>query len=244
MFGRFKYENDIFYGEVNKGYVTGKGEFEGFACEISETEILSPIDPSKIVCTGLNYQDHANELGLKIPDEPLIFLKPSSSVIGHCDKIIYPDTSKHIEYEAELGIIIGKKCKRINAHDANDVIAGYTCLNDVTARDLQKRDGQWTRAKSFDTFAPIGPFIASSDEIEPHNANIKCRVNGKLCQDSNTSNLIFGIPHLVEFISEIMTLLPGDIIATGTPPGVGEIYRGDTVEIEVEGIGVLKNEVV
>ncbi|MFP4654315.1 MAG: fumarylacetoacetate hydrolase family protein [Methanohalobium sp.] len=244
MFGRFKYENDIFYGEVKKGYVTGKGDFEGLTCEISETEILPPVNPSKIVCIGLNYQDHANELGLKIPDEPLIFLKPSTSVIGHCDKIIYPDTSKHIEYEAELGIVIGKKCKHIYRHDASDVIAGYTCLNDVTARDLQKQDGQWTRAKSFDTFAPIGPFITTTEEIKPHNANIKCRVNGNLCQDSNTSNLIFGIPQLIEFISNIMTLLPGDIIATGTPPGVGEIHKGDVLEIEVEGIGVLKNEVV
>lgn len=244
MFGRFKYENDVFNGEVNKRCVTGQGEYEGFTFEISETEILPPVDPSKIVCTGLNYQDHAKELGLKIPDEPLIFLKPPSSVIGHCDKIIYPDTSRHIEHEAELGVVIGKKCKDINALDADDVIAGYTCLNDITARDLQKRDGQWTRAKSFDTFAPIGPFIASNDDIKSHDANIECRVNGELRQKSNTSNLIFGIPHLIEFISGIMTLLPGDIIATGTPPGVGEIHRGDVVEIEVEGIGVLKNEVV
>ncbi|WP_292487191.1 fumarylacetoacetate hydrolase family protein [Methanohalobium sp.] len=244
MFGRFKYKNEVFYGDVGKEYVTGRGECDGLIFKLSDIEVLPPVNPSKIICVGLNYQDHANELGLDIPDKPIIFLKPSSSIIGNCDKIVHPKTSNHIEYEAELGVFIGKKCKHIKADNANNVIAGYTCFNDVTARDLQKQDRQWTRAKSFDTFAPVGPFIATADEINPHNANIKCRLNGKTCQNSNTSNLIFDIPHLIEFISDIMTLQPGDVIATGTPPGVGKIHSGDIVEIEIEGIGTLSNEVV
>ncbi|NOR47075.1 MAG: 2-hydroxyhepta-2,4-diene-1,7-dioate isomerase, partial [Methanosarcinaceae archaeon] len=181
---------------------------------------------------------------METPDEPLIFMKPPSAVIGHGDKIIYPKASQQVDYEAELAVVIGKRCRNITADRANDVIAGYTCFNDVTARDFQRQDGQWTRAKSFDTFAPFGPYIASPDEFDPENAPIKSRINGELRQDSNTSNLIFDIPTLIEFISGIMTLELGDIIATGTPAGVGELQRGDVVEVEIEGIGILRNEVV
>ena len=244
MIGRFKHSENIFYGEVNETRVTAKGECEGRIFELSELEVLTPTKPSKIICVGLNYYDHAEELNMDTPDEPLIFIKPPSAIIGHGDKIIYPKASQQVDYEAELAVVIGKKCRNITANCANDVIAGYTCFNDVTARDLQRQDGQWTRAKSFDTFAPFGPFIASLDEFDLNNASIKSRVNGELRQDSNISNLIFDIPTLIEFISGIMTLELGDIIATGTPPGVGELHRGDVVEVEIEGIGILRNEVV
>lgn len=244
MIGRFKCGNDIFFGEICGSLVQAKGEAEGRTFKLSQLEILPPTVPSKIICIGLNYHDHAAELNMKVQDEPIIFIKPPSAVIGHDDRIIYPKSSQRVDYEGELAVVIGKKCKNISAKQANDVIAGYTCFNDVTARDLQQRDGQWTRAKSFDTFAPIGPFIALPGEFDPGNASIKCRVNGEVRQDSNTSNLIFDIPHLVEFISNIMTLELGDVIATGTPPGVGELHRCDVVEVEIEGIGILRNEVV
>ncbi|MBN1133928.1 MAG: fumarylacetoacetate hydrolase family protein [Methanosarcinaceae archaeon] len=244
MLGRFKCENDIFFGEISGSLVHAKGCAEGRTFNLSQLEILPPTEPSKIICIGLNYHDHATELKMKVPNEPTIFIKPPSAVIGHDDKIIYPKSSQQLDYEAELAFVIGKKCKNIRAEKANDVIAGYTCFNDVTARDLQQRDGQWTRAKSFDTFAPIGPYIALPDEFDPENASITCRVNGEVRQDSNTSNLIFGIPHLVEFVSNIMTLELGDVISTGTPPGVGELHRFDVVEVEIEGIGILRNEVV
>lgn len=244
MIGRFKHCDDTFYGEVNGTCVTAKGEHEGRTFELSELEVLPPTKPSKIICVGLNYHDHAKELNMESPNEPLIFMKPPSAVIGHGDKIIYPKASQQVDYEAELAVVIGKKCRNITADRANDVIAGYTCFNDVTARDFQRQDGQWTRAKSFDTFAPFGPYIASPDEFDPENAPIKSRVNGELRQDSNTSNLIFDIPTLIEFISSIMTLELGDIIATGTPAGIGELQHGDVVEVEIEGIGILRNEVV
>ncbi len=179
-----------------------------------------------------------------IPETPVLFLKPPSAVIGHGDKIIFPPSSSRVDYEAELAVVIGKRCKNISAERAGDVIAGYTCFNDVTARDLQRKDGQWTRAKSFDTFAALGPYIVSTEEIDISDTNITCRVNGVTKQASSTSNLIFDIPYLIEFITEIMTLEVGDVIATGTPSGVGELHRGDTVEIEIQGIGTLRNEVV
>ena len=244
MIGRFKNCDEPFYGEVNGTRVTAKGDCGGKAFELSELEVLPPTDPSKIICVGLNYYDHAKELNMETPDKPLIFMKPPSAVIGHCDKIIYPKTSHQVDYEAELAVVIGKRCRNITADRANDVIAGYTCFNDVTARDFQRQDGQWTRAKSFDTFAPFGPYIASPEEFDPKNAPIKSRINGELKQDSNTSDLIFDIPTLIEFISGIMTLELGDIIATGTPAGVGELHREDVVEIEIKGIGILRNEVV
>ncbi|MDP2218293.1 MAG: fumarylacetoacetate hydrolase family protein [Methanolobus sp.] len=243
MFGRFKYMDDLFYGEINNGIVTSR-DGDGKTYEMEELEVLPPSNPSKIVCVGLNYHDHATEVGMKVPDEPVLFIKPPSAVIGHGDKIMYPRCSHRVDYEAELAVIIGKRCKNIEYERACDVIAGFTCFNDVTARDLQSRDVQWTRAKSFDTFAPVGPFIIPTSDFDPDNAFIKARVNGEVKQDSNTSNLIFDVPYLIEFISGIMTLEVGDIIATGTPPGIGELNPGDTVEVEIEGIGTLRNEVV
>lgn len=212
----------------------------GEVLAIEDVELLAPCQPSKIVCVGLNYVEHARELKMLLPDEPVIFLKPPSAAIGPGAEIVVPKSSQRVDYEGELGVVIGKRCKSIAADDAEKHILGYTCFNDVTARDLQQKDGQWTRAKSFDTFAPFGPWIAS---IDPKDADIKTRVNGEVKQSSNTSDLIFGVPSLVEFISNIMTLEPGDIIATGTPPGVGPLEKGDVVEVEIEGIGLLKNRV-
>ncbi|WP_319508263.1 fumarylacetoacetate hydrolase family protein [uncultured Methanolobus sp.] len=243
MFGRFRCNDNVFYGEVSGNTVISQ-EGALMEYELSDLEVLPPSHPSKIVCVGLNYHDHATELGLSVPEEPILFIKPPSAVIGQHGKILYPKVSKRVDYEAELAIIIGKKCKNITYDRAYDVIAGFTCFNDVTARDLQQKDGQWTRAKSFDTFAPVGPFIVPAEDFNPEDASIISRVNGEVMQDSNICNLIFDVPYLIEFISGVMTLEVGDVIATGTPPGVGELHPGDVVEVEIEGIGTLTNEVV
>jgi len=236
--GRF-----IYKGKEIEGVVEGKTVITdcGKVC-LEETKFLPPCRPSKIVCIGLNYIDHARELGMDIPDEPIIFLKPPSSVIAHNEAIIYPKQSRRIDYEAELAVVIGERCKDLSKKEALNVVLGYTILNDVTARDLQMKDGQWTRAKSFDTFAPVGPWIVTKDEVlNPNALGIKLWVNGELRQSSNTKNFIFKVEELIEFISSIMTLEKGDIISTGTPAGVGELNRGDVVEIEIERIGRLKN---
>jgi len=243
MIGRFRYDSEIFYGEIQGNRVVVDRITYRDTYLLQELELLSPTLPGKIICVGLNYIDHAKELDMPLPETPLIFLKPPSAILGHLGKIVYPDSSKKVDYEAELAVIIGKHCKKIRAQDAGSVIMGYTCFNDVTARDLQKEDGQWTRAKSFDTFAPAGPYIASPG-LDVGSLGIRTRVNGKIRQDSNTSNLIFKVPQLIEFISNIMTLELGDIIATGTPPGVGELFVGDEVEVEIENIGILKNSVI
>jgi 2-keto-4-pentenoate hydratase/2-oxohepta-3-ene-1,7-dioic acid hydratase in catechol pathway len=242
MFGRFRYNDEVFYGELKEDSVISR-ESTFMEYDLSELELLPPSSPSKIVCVGLNYHDHAKELGLNVPEEPILFIKPPSALIGQNGKILYPRSSNRVDFEAELAVIIGKKCKNIVYDRAYDVIAGFTCFNDVTARDLQQKDGQWTRAKSFDTFAPLGPFITPAEDFNPEDAAIRSRVNGELRQDSNISNLIFDVPYLIEFISGVMTLEVGDVIATGTPPGVGELHTGDVVEIEIEGIGTLINEV-
>ncbi len=197
--------------------------------------------PSKVIAIGLNYLDHAKELNMPVPEYPIIFLKPATSVIGNGGTIIYPPQSVELHYEGELGVVIKERIRNVYIEDAIKYVAGYTCGNDVTARDLQRKDGQWTRAKSFDTFCPLGPKVVS--DVDPSNLRIQTRVNGVIKQDSNTSNMIFGVPYLVAFVSSVMTLMPGDVIITGTPPGVGPILAGDTVEVEIEGIGVLKNRV-
>jgi len=209
---------------------------------LQDVNISVPVLPSKIVCVGLNYIDHANELGMELPEEPIIFIKPPTAVIGNLDTIIYPRNSTQVDYEAELGIVISKEVHHVRSESAPEYIGGYTVINDVTARDKQRKDIQWTRAKSFDTFAPIGPCIET--ELDPMNQKISLRLNNVLKQNSNTKNMIFDVYKLVEFISNIMTLNPGDIIATGTPPGVGPMKVGDVVEAEVEGIGILKNFLV
>lgn len=206
-----------------------------------DVKLLPPCLPSKIVAVGLNYKDHAEELGMPIPAEPILFIKPPTTLCGHKDPIIYPPSSTQVDYEAELAIVIGRLTKDIEPADAPDHILGYTCLNDVTARDLQKRDGQWTRAKSFDTFCPVGPWIET--DIDPQRCEVECYLNGELKQHSSTENQIFPPCFLVSFISKIMTLAPGDVIATGTPPGVGPMKVGDKVEIHIKGIGRLTNHV-
>jgi len=238
-YGRF-----IANGELHEGYFKLLGrtiEFEGVKFRIESVKFLPPVIPSKIICVGLNYRDHARELGMKIPDEPVIFLKPPSAVIGHEDCIVLPRVGR-VDYEGELAVVIGKRCRYVDREDAHDYILGYTCFNDVTARDLQRKDGQWTRAKSFDTFAPIGPYVSCFKDAS--NLRIETRLNGRVVQSSSTSNLIFDVPTLIEFISSIMTLKRGDVIATGTPAGVGELRGGDVVEVTIERIGTLRNCVV
>ncbi len=208
---------------------------------LKKVKLLAPVEPTKIVLVGLNYKDHAKELKMKIPKEPIIFLKPPTALIAHRENIVYPHDSKRLDYEAELAVIIKKKTKNISCKKVRNYILGYTCLNDVTARDLQKRDVQWTRAKSFDTFCPCGPYLET--DINPSNLRIKAYLNGILKQDSSTSNFIFSVEEIVSFISKIMTLNPGDIISTGTPPGVGPMKIGDTIDIVIDGIGRLSNTV-
>jgi len=199
--------------------------------------------PSKIICVGLNYRDHAEELKMPLPASPIIFLKPPTAVIGDGEDIVYPDwMTKNLHYEAELGIVIGRKTYRVPESEAEKYIEGYTCGNDVTARDLQNLDGQWTRAKSFDTFCPLGPRVVK--DIDPNKLDIQLLLNGQIKQSSNTEQMIFKPAYLISFISQIMTLLPGDVILTGTPPGVGPMQKGDTAVVEIEGIGRLTNKIV
>lgn len=210
---------------------------------LGEVKLLAPVTPSKIVCVGRNYREHAAELGNKMPEEPLLFLKAPSAVIGTEDKIALPKMSQQVEHEGELGVVIGRTAKNIGA-DENplDYVFGYTCVNDVTARDLQRKDVQFTRGKSFDTFCPTGPWIET--ELDPTNVAVTTRLNGEIKQQSNTADMAFPVAFLIRYISEIMTLYPGDLIATGTPAGVSKMKDGDTVEVEVAGVGVLRNQVV
>jgi 2-keto-4-pentenoate hydratase/2-oxohepta-3-ene-1,7-dioic acid hydratase in catechol pathway len=203
--------------------------------------LLAPCVPTKIVAVGLNYRDHARELGMQVPDSPILFLKPPTSVIGPGESIVRPAMSSRVDYEAELGIVIRDRVSRIPPEASRDHILGYTCANDVTARDLQKKDGQWTRAKSFDTFCPIGPWIQT--DLDPDDLLIEAYVNGERRQSSRTSQFIYGVDLLVSFISQVMTLEPGDLIITGTPAGIGPMQAGDEVEVRIEGIGCLKNGV-
>ncbi len=207
----------------------------------SNVRFLAPCEPSKIVAVGLNYRNHAEELGLPVPDEPVIFLKPRTCVIGSGGTIRYPAMSGRVDFEAELGVVIRDRVSRISPGTARDHILGYTCANDVTARDLQKKDGQWTRAKSFDTFCPAGPWIETN--LDPGDLLIESYLNGERRQSSRTSQFIFRVDHLVSFISHVMTLEPGDLIITGTPSGIGPMRPGDEIEVRIEGIGSLKNRV-
>jgi 2-keto-4-pentenoate hydratase/2-oxohepta-3-ene-1,7-dioic acid hydratase in catechol pathway len=202
-----------------------------------------PNKPTKVVAVGLNYKSHAKELNMPIPDNPILFIKPVTTIISDGETIILPESSKRVDYEAELAFVIKKTAKDIEEKDAMDYIEGFTCLNDITARDLQKADGQWTRAKSFDTFCPVGPKLIPPDKIDPNNAKIQLILNGEIKQDSTTSDFIFSIEQVLSFISKIMTLNPGDIITTGTPSGIGPLKPGDIVEVKIECIGALKNSV-
>jgi 2-keto-4-pentenoate hydratase/2-oxohepta-3-ene-1,7-dioic acid hydratase in catechol pathway len=207
-----------------------------------EAHLLAPVFPTKVVCIGRNYVDHAAELGNAVPDEPVIFLKPATSVIGPEAPIVLPADSSEVHHEAELAVVVGRVSRRVAAEDASAHIFGYTAANDVTARDLQNRDGQWTRAKGFDTFCPLGPAIET--ELDPADLRIACLVNGVLRQEGTTDDMVFGVAEIFAFITRVMTLLPGDVILTGTPPGVGPIRAGDRVEVIVERIGSLINPVV
>lgn len=208
----------------------------------ADATLLAPVNPSKIVCIGRNYQEHAAELGNKMPDEPLLFMKAPSAIIGDGQTIELPPQSQQVEHEGELGVVIGKTAKRIrDDEDALSYVLGYTCANDVTARDLQRKDVQFTRGKSFDTFCPVGPFIVT--DIDPLNVTVTTRVNGTIKQSGRTSDMAFPVPFLLKYISHIMTLYPGDLIVTGTPAGVSALRDGDVVEVEIPGIGVLRNPV-
>jgi 2-keto-4-pentenoate hydratase/2-oxohepta-3-ene-1,7-dioic acid hydratase in catechol pathway len=207
-----------------------------------DVRLLAPCRPSKIVALGVNYRSHGEEMSHRIPAEPLIFIKPPTAVIGPEDGIVYPEMSERVDYEGELGVVIGQRASHVSEADARKYILGYTCCNDVTARDLQARDKQWTRAKGFDTFAPLGPCIET--ELDPYNLRLETRLNGEIKQQTSTGDLVFGVYELLSFISRVMTLLPGDVIATGTPSGIGPMQPGDTVEVEIEGIGSLRNHVV
>lgn len=208
---------------------------------LAEVKLLSPCIPGKAICIGLNYRDHAVEFGLAIPNAPVFFIKPSTAVIAPLDCIERPLMSRQVEFEGELVVVIGKKSKNVSTGSAADYILGYSCGNDVTARDLQPKEGQWTMSKSFDTFLPFGPCIET--ELDPSALKIRSVLNGETKQSSSTANLIFGVPKLVEYLSAIMTLEPGDIIMTGTPSGVGPMQSGDEIVIEIEGIGRLVNPV-
>lgn len=246
---RFQKEDEIFWGETD-GHVVIKLKGDPFLsiqrgnedCPLSAVSLLPPVVPSKIILVGLNYIDHAKELGMLSPKEPIIFLKPTSSLLAHGKSIAYPDAAERLDYEAELAVVMARTGRNIPENDVGRFIYGYTCLNDVTARDIQKRDGQWTRAKSFDTFCPLGPWIET--DFDPGDKMVTSRLNGEVRQSSSTKNFIFSIPEIVSFISRVMTLNPGDVISTGTPPGVGEMNVSDVIEVEVEGIGTLKNSVV
>jgi 2-keto-4-pentenoate hydratase/2-oxohepta-3-ene-1,7-dioic acid hydratase in catechol pathway len=210
---------------------------------LTEAALLAPVQPSKIVCIGRNYREHAAELGHDVPSEPLIFLKPPSSLLDPNRTIIRPKISTRVDHEGELGVVIGKRCRNLQSdEDIRPYILGYTCINDVTARDLQNKDGQWSRAKGFDTFCPVGPLV--SDELDPWaGVGVETRVNGELRQQGNTRDFIFPLDVVVRHIAQVMTLFPGDLIATGTPKGVGPLNTGDVVEVSVEGIGTLRNSV-
>lgn len=248
-FVRFEHRGEKLWGLVEDGWVVAlQGTFANELREtkeklrLEEVRLLAPCEPSKVVAVGLNYRDHAEETGHPIPAEPLVFMKPSTAVIGPGEPIRLPSVSQRVDYEAELGVVLGKRASCVPEEKAMDYILGYTCLNDVTARDLQAKDGQWTRSKSFDTFCPIGPWIVEG--LDPSDLSVEGWLNGELRQSSSTRNLIFSVRKLVSFISQIMTLLPGDVIATGTPSGIGPLKKGDRFQVRIQGIGVLENPVV
>jgi 2-keto-4-pentenoate hydratase/2-oxohepta-3-ene-1,7-dioic acid hydratase in catechol pathway len=211
---------------------------------LAGVRLLPPCWPSKIVCVGRNYREHAAETGSEVPKEPLIFLKPPSALIAHGDSIVYPPLSSHVDHEGELGVVIGRRAHRIKRQDVGPYIFGYTCINDVTARDLQNKDGQWTRAKGFDTFCPVGPWIVPCGEVAFEKITVRTFVDGEKRQDAPASGMVFPIPVILEHITQVMTLEPGDLIATGTPSGISAMHPGAVVRVVIEGVGALENRVV
>jgi len=246
---RFRFGERIATGAVEDDQVRVlRGTFfedpvpTGQAVPLDDVRLLAPVLPSKVVAVGRNYADHAAEMGTDVPEEPLVFLKPSTSVVGPGDPIMFPSISKRMEYEGELACVVGRLVRRATSDDAARAILGYTCANDVTLRDLQATDGQWTRAKGFDTSCPLGPWVET--EADPSDLALETRVNGEIRQSARTSQLAFDPAQLVAFISSFMTLLPGDVVLTGTPAGVGPLEVGDYVEVALDGVGTLANSVV
>lgn len=238
---RFVFEDSIRTGHIDKDHIVIDGE-DGRRVLSQEVEFLPPTSPSKIVCVGRNYADHAAELGNEVPKEPLLFLKAPSAIVESGAPIVRPSFSDQVEHEAELAIVIGKECKGLtDADDPFEYVLGYTTLNDVTARDLQRKDGQFARAKSFDSFCPIGRYIET--EFGWADASVKCVVNGEVRQNGKTSQMVFPVPFLLRYVSNMMTLLPGDIIATGTPSGVSKLNGGDICEVWIDGLDPLINPV-
>lgn len=249
---RYSYAGAVAYGVVEGGEVlelpghpfAAPGQpmtTTGVVRDLDAVRLLAPVLPSKVIGIGRNYADHVVEMGGEPPEQPLMFLKPTTSVIGPDDTIVLPAESSEVHFEAELAVVIGRLCRRVAAEEAASVILGYTCANDVTARDLQRRDGQWTRAKGFDTFCPLGPWIDT--DLQPSDVVVECEVNGVTTQHASTAALIHSVPALVRAVSAVMTLLPGDVILTGTPAGVGPLVAGDEVAVTVAGLGTLVNQV-
>lgn len=246
---RFSVENSTFYGLLEGEQITViQGDIFGYhqpidqVYPLSGVNLLTPCQPSKVACVGLNYRKHAMELGMQLPTEPVIFLKPTTALLPPGGDIVYWPAVGQLDYEGEFAIVIGKQCHLVAEADAMQYVFGYTIANDVTARDLQSKDIQWTRAKSFDTFCPLGPSIVT--EVDASDLSLKTLLNGELKQDGRTSDVIFSIPYMVSFVSQVMTLYPGDVILTGTPSGIGPMQVGDRVEIQIEGLGTLANRVV
>jgi 2-keto-4-pentenoate hydratase/2-oxohepta-3-ene-1,7-dioic acid hydratase in catechol pathway len=224
---------------------THAGVQHGYFDSLPEgARLLPPCSPTKIVCVGRNYAEHAKELGNEVPSEPLIFLKPPSSLIAHGDSIVYPAISQNVHFEGELGVVIGKQARHVRREDAMQYVAGYTCLNDVTARDIQRKDVQFTRGKGFDTFCAVGPWMVPADEVDLPSLRVITRVDGEVKQDGVLTDMIFPVDVIIAFVTACMTLEPGDLIATGTPPGVGPMRPGQIVEVEIPGIGLLRNPIV
>lgn len=245
---RIFHEEDVRYGLADESTVTlisdepfAAWEPEGIVA-LPHAQLLAPTVPTKIVCAGLNYKGHAREMGHELPTEPVIFLKPPTSVVGHGAEIRIPDGHDVVDYEAELALVIGRRAHKVTPEQARTHVLGCTCANDVTSRVLQQRDGQWTRAKGFDTFCPLGPWVET--DVDPRDTTLESYVNGERRQSTSTSDMIFDPYELVSFVSGVMTLLPGDVVLTGTPAGIGPLHRGDVVEIRVGGIGSLINRVV
>lgn len=247
-FVRFSIGSTIGYGLLSDGRVRAitttpflPYEVTDETFELDQVKLLAPVLPSKVVGVGRNYRAHAAERGAEVPDEPLLFLKPTTSVVGPGDAIVLPPSSQRVDHEAELAVVIGRAVRNASEASAAAAILGYTCGNDVTARDLQAKDVQFTRAKGFDTFCPLGPAIET--DVDPSDLEIVCRVNGERRQHARTSAFVHSVPAIVAFVSSVMTLLPGDVILTGTPAGIAPLAAGDTVEVEIEGVGLLTNEV-
>jgi 2-keto-4-pentenoate hydratase/2-oxohepta-3-ene-1,7-dioic acid hydratase in catechol pathway len=246
---RYRHGRDVGFGVLEDHTVAaisphpfGPFEYVGTRVPLDQMRLLAPVLPTKVVAVGRNYADHAREMGGEVPAEPVIFLKPSTAVIGPDDPVVYPVGVDQVDHEGELAAIIGKITRRVDEAEAMQAVLGFTCANDVTARKLQKVDGQWTRAKGFDTFCPLGPWIET--DLDSSDLALRTLVNGEVRQSSRTSLLERGVASLIAFISSVMTLLPGDVLLTGTPSGVGPLQVGDRVEVEIEGVGVLANPVV